>query len=57
MESFSNTIVKVPCDCCIHNKVCNAIESLEATEVITKHPYVKVTLECTEFHEKPQIRG
>jgi hypothetical protein len=52
---FEN-IVKKPCESCIHNKVCSAKRAFEETEVKTTHPYVKVTLECTEFYAKPNLR-
>ena len=50
------TDIKIPCESCIHNKVCSAKREFKETEVKTMHPYVKVTLECTEFYAKPHQR-
>ena len=41
----------IPCDNCIHNKVCNVRKQFEETEVNTTHPYIIVKLECTEFYK------
>lgn len=49
-------IIKIPCESCIHNKVCNVRKCFEETDVKTTHPYIKVTLECTEFYAKPHQR-
>jgi len=48
--------VKIPCESCIHNNVCNAKIYFEKTKVEATHPYVKVTLECTEFYARPHQR-
>ena len=46
----------IPCDNCIHNKVCNVRKQFEETEVKTTHPYIIVKLECTEFYQNIRIR-
>lgn len=48
--------IKIPCESCIHNRVCNAKIYFKEIKVKETHPYVKVTLECTEFYEKPHQR-
>lgn len=40
---------EMPCDTCAHSRVCTVRKQFEETEVKTTHPYVKVTLECTEY--------
>lgn len=46
--------IKTPCESCIHIKVCNVKMCFEEINNFnTTHPCVKVTLECTEFYEKP----
>ena len=42
-------IHEIPCDTCIHNRVCNVRKFFKETEVKTTHPFIKVTLECTEY--------
>lgn len=39
----------IPCNTCLHNRVCTVRKQFEETEVRTTHPYIKVTLECTEW--------
>ncbi len=39
----------LPCDTCLHNKVCPLRKHFEETEVYTTHPYIRVNLECTEW--------
>lgn len=48
--------IKIPCESCIHSKVCSVKKCFEETEVKTTHPYVKVTVECTEFCAKRHLR-
>lgn len=48
--------IKIPCEVCIHKKVCNVRKCFEETEVKTTHPFVKVTLACTEFYSEQQQR-
>lgn len=48
---------EIPCDKCIHNKVCNVREQFEETKVETTHPYIIVKLECTEFYQETRIRN
>lgn len=38
-----------PCKDCIHYKVCGAKEHFRDTEIKTKHPFAKITIECTEY--------
>lgn len=46
------------CDTCAHSRVCTAKKQFEETEVKTTHPYVKVTLECTEYMKVvPTVKG
>ena len=40
---------EIPCEKCVHNKVCSAKSCMKETEVKTTHPYVKVEIGCTEF--------
>ena len=40
---------EIPCDSCAHNKVCTVRKCFEETEIKTTHPYIKVTVECTEY--------
>lgn len=47
------TSMEIPCDSCIHNRVCRVQSCFEETKVNTTHPYIKVILKCTEFYEKP----
>lgn len=46
---MNKNIHKIPCDECLHRKVCTVRTCFEETKIETTHPYVKVTLECTEF--------
>ena len=41
----------IPCNKCIHNKVCNARKQFKEVVVNTPHPYIIVKLECTEFYQ------
>lgn len=44
---------EMPCDTCMHQNVCNVRKKFEETEVKTTHPFIKVTLECTEYLKNP----
>ena len=44
---------EMSCDTCIHQNVCNVRKKFEETEVKTTHPFIKVTLECTEYLKNP----
>lgn len=46
---MSDYIHEVPCDSCAHNRVCQVRKCFVETEIKTTHPYIKVTLECTEY--------
>lgn len=50
------TNIEIPCDSCIHSRVCSIKSSFEETEVHTTHPYIKVILKCEEFYAKPPAR-
>ena len=49
-------IDKIPCDSCIHKNVCTVRSCFEETEIKTTHPYIKVTLDCTEYMGMPLSR-
>lgn len=49
----SKNLLEIPCDECIHNRVCNVKKCFKETKVETTHPYIRVKLECREFHQKP----
>lgn len=40
---------EMPCDTCVHSRVCTVRKQFEETEVKTTHPYINVILECTEY--------
>ena len=42
-------IHEIPCDSCVHNRVCTVRKCFEETEIKTTHPYIKVILACTEY--------
>ena len=39
----------MPCDDCIHKKVCNAKKCFEETRFETTHPFVDIQVGCTEY--------
>lgn len=46
-------MIEIPCETCIHNKVCDAKRLFDNAKAMT-HPYIKILIECTEFYAKPQ---
>ncbi len=46
---LNELVHEIPCDSCAHNRVCTVRECFVETEIKTTHPYIKVTLECTEY--------
>lgn len=56
MKIIDSEAYDIPCESCIHNKVCGARTCFEETEVKTTHPYIKVILKCTEYMEHPRTR-
>ena len=48
MTTVKEFQLKMPCDDCIHNKVCNVRECFEETKIETSHPFIIIKLDCTE---------
>lgn len=45
-----------PCETCLHNKVCSAKEEVSKTEIKTPHPFLKITLKCSEYLTNAHIK-
>ena len=47
---------QIKCEDCVHNDICYVKDRIEETEITTTSPYIKVSIECTQFIEAKLVR-